>query len=206
MPRKGIKSKTTFASKVHKSMRQELRRRDFGKVFRPLKTPPEYSQAPWNSISIRSRLKTDSSVNYGILAANLWNRLGISSTNDTWKAYHFSFRIISASAWELSGNSIMMIIHDIVDPGSHEELCSLEDQPGRNQWASVGYEWPVSHQIITRHSDDDKNTIILWVGTNSGTSATETILLNMNILWRGTQRVVPTSMKALESSIEELSF
>lgn len=99
------------------------------------------------------------------------------------------FQFLSVSVWEMAGNQILLGALDLLEPGT-EELQVIEDQPGRNQWATVGYRWPRSHQQVVFHSDDDKSRNIFYLA-GPAEKVNYNIFVRLRLLWRGAQRIDP---------------
>lgn len=80
----------------------------------------------------------------------------------------------------------------------------FSDVCGRNRWAHLGYEWPLDQQnnVINNAKQN-----ICDVKTNAGTSATERIVVHIDVCWRSAGgRSLPEAFPKTVDSFEKLSI
>lgn len=175
---------------VRKRLPRRRLKRDMtrGQILRPRRTPPEMVQAPKNQLTVTFRYTGEEAsitktINIETIRAFAVGQLGIA------KDTKLVFQFLSVSVWEMAGNQILLGALDLLEPGT-EELQVIEDQPGRNQWATVGYRWPRSHQQVVFHSDDDKSRNIFYLA-GPAEKVNYNIFVRLRLLWRGAQRIDP---------------
>lgn len=176
-----------------------------GCMLRPRRTPSEYVRAPRNQLTLTFRktgtTKEPVTISFKIsdIATNAIAQLGITKTD-------MNLQLVSIAAWEMEGNPILALVPDLIEKGA-EPLQILEDQAGRNQWATVGYRWPKAHQNVVFSSKGDADRIGCSIVVTAGSTDVEknyNIFLKMRVLWRGASTSSPT-LRLLEDALRDVT-
>lgn len=168
-----------------RSRQLELNARLNGRVTRPSNDPPRIIPIPWNTLTLDTQYTFSSSVNtevikfsdlYTIFAAQFGIAVDLST--------QISFRMIGLQAWEVSGASIVMNVQDLFSKTSY--IQQVEDDPGRNRWATVGYRYPdaMSRVVGAGNAND---TVCTLSGVETGI-----VKFRAHILWRFRYSNLPT--------------
>lgn len=186
-----------FRRGVHKVMHGELRVRDFGRKYTPTPFPKSIVQAPWNDLIWTISITEDTIFTVGQIGLGVLLTLGISSSETMkglveGKKAFITMRFIKAEAWEMEGGAIMMIARSMIDSSNgKEELTAVENLAGRASYARVGYSWPVSHQMVTFHSDDDSDKKVCSLHFEQEKGKKGKAEFRIHLLWKGTSRQYP---------------
>lgn len=131
-------------------LRQQLRVDVDGRKFTPHRTPPRITDVPWNSLivtrgditSATATTPTSYSVHDVYLFIN--DQIGQAANG----LFSMEFRFSRVEAWNFGLDA--SLIMDVWPLQTYSAIipcmARLEDQPGKNQWAAVGFEWPRSHR------------------------------------------------------------
>lgn len=174
-----------------------------GCLLRPKRTPSEYVRAPRNQLTLTFRYtgSSDKPVTTQIKISEIGTtaiaQLGIASGD-------LNLQLISVAVWEMEGNPILIIVPDLIEAGA-EPLQIVEDQAGRNQWATVGYRWPKAHQNVVLNTNKDKDRFgcaIAVTAGSSGVAKNYNIFVKMRVLWRGATTSSPTLRLFDDAAVE----
>lgn len=133
-----------------RNLRRQLRIDVDGRLFTPQRTPTRISEVPWNSIVVTRVDTTPASLTTPVdyTAHDLYLFLSQQLSIVGLGPPPLEFRISMVEAWNFGENAA--IIMDVSPLQTYSaipaKIARLEDQPGKNQWAAVGYEWPRSHR------------------------------------------------------------
>lgn len=180
-----------------RKLRNELK----GTRLRLSADPPHFAQIPWHAITVSDTptlLVTVNTKSY--TAATLCNvfkaQTGCTQDNDK-----LSFRLLSVSVWETSGKPITLEVLDLtIGLGANDYLVQLEDQPGRNHWARVGYRYPTSQNLVA-FSGNDTETIVQITSTNGAS-----LIVRFHVLWRFRYDTLPNAPSPHRSLSQRLSL
>jgi hypothetical protein len=192
-----------------RQLRNVIRFEADGRMFTPQRTPPRITDVPWNSIVVTRTDTTNSTtttpVAYTMHDVYLFLNEQLGQANNG--LFSMEFRFTRVESWNLGDNA--SIIMDVFPLQTLTTLTSvmarLEDQPGRNQWACVGYEWPRSHRNYvfqdTGAAAPTGNPQICRVFSDVAASR---IWVRWHMLWRYTVTLPPSLMRAL--TLDDDSF
>lgn len=139
-----------------RNLHNQLRIDENGRKFTPQRTPPTIVQTPWNDVvcTIKSTSPTAVTTSVSVTSANLVAliRIQLGITNDA----PIELRVSKVEAWNLGQDaSIAVDVYPTItlSTTATSKITRLEDNPGKNQWACVGYIWPKSHINYVLPSD-----------------------------------------------------
>lgn len=134
-----------------------------GSKIRVPADPPSGVQIPWNQLTVKVSIETESAseITVGILRKMILQTIFLEDT-------HFELKIKSYRAWGPSDHpdsQLMVAAFDLsdVDEGRLEPISVLSDFGGNAYRAKVGYQWPVSQQNQVLVTDVAANTSIIEV-------------------------------------------
>lgn len=165
---------------------RKLRNEIKGTRLRLSADPPHFAQIPWHAITVNDSPKlnaTTNSKNYtATTIANVFKaQTGCSQATDT-----LSFRLLSVSVWETTGKKITLEVNDLtIGLGANDYLVQLEDQPGRNHWARVGYRYPTSQNLVIFSGSDTES--LVQITTDLGAN----LIVRFHLLWRFRYNTLP---------------
>lgn len=171
--------------------------------------PPSFTQIPWHPIVLSDNvtfLATTNTKNY--TAASI-SGIFKAQTGCSQSTSELSFRLSRISVWELSGKKITLEVYDLtIGLGANDYLAQLEDIPGRNHWARVGYSYPASQNLVC-FSGNDTETLVT-VTADNGSS----ICVRFHVLWRFRFGTLPNRhatslhhrLTTLESQLQSISL
>lgn len=155
--------------------------------------PPKFSQIPWNQIVISDEPKlvvgvvkeyTPSDL-YEMLKAQTGIKLMPDDSNHKY-GRNISFRLQQVRVWNITGGDINLQAYDLtVGFGADDFLVQVEDQPGRNRWARIGYVWPASQQMVALSGHDTEK----FVGFSS--TIASNAVIHFHVLWKSRVSTFP---------------
>lgn len=180
-------------------LQAQVRKEAHGRTYTPKRNPPIIVDVPWNQVIVSeystsgTSATTSTSFNSYSVYLLLTSQLGLQSF-----APSLEFRFIRIEMWNMatSANSVASLVMDVYPlqtkaSGEVGAIARVEDAPGRQQWAAVGYEWPSSHQNyvfqIAGAQPSTDPTIVRYF-TDLPSSA---VLLRFHLLWRPTVALPP---------------
>lgn len=169
-----------------------------GQRLRLSPDPPSFTQIPWHPIVLSDNITfivTANTKNYTASSiSNIFKaQTGCKQPND-----ELSFRLLRVSVWELSGKKVTLEVLDLtVGLGANDFLAQLEDIPGRNQWARVGYSYPASQNLVI-FSGNDTETLVTVTADNGST-----ICVRFHVLWRFRFGTLPNRTISLPTSVQQ---
>lgn len=178
-----------------KAAMRALRAEIDGRKYTPPRTPSSIVGIPWNSLVV-SRLDkslTDILKPTVTQAQDIY-LYALQHMGADKAAFPMEFRLSKVEVWNM-GSSASLIV-DVFPLTTYTQLASciarLEDEPGKNNWACAGYEWPRSHKnFVYQFNGLDLplgNPIITKVFSNVGGSP---IWTRFHMLWRYQTEVPP---------------
>jgi hypothetical protein len=174
-------------------------RRDLnGHIIKTNPDPTSVNIIPWNSLIVKIRRVQGptgtpvDSTQQG-LVNNLRSQLGL-SPDDT-----IEFRPISLRVWNISGGSVGLRVVDTIPSSTLEFLSVSTDESARNQWATTGYQYPISLQNNTLRADPR-----LTFQVEANATGNE-ILVYFRVLWRPVRPSISTSFFKYQGSDDEVT-
>lgn len=164
--------------------------------------PNSIVDVPWNSITL----------SYGVSEGEGISTLTVSQVVDQLKTIYtgitapIEIRILQARIWETTGKAFSSDFFDLLHgdtlADSTTTLKSLDDTPGRNHWARLGYIWPKSNQnhSLLYSTLELKDSLILSLNSPPESD----MLLHLNILWRVRVVIPPPSKTFIGKSVKHL--
>lgn len=177
-----------------------------GQSLRLSPDPPAFAQIPWHPITLSDNVTFAALINTKSYTATSICNIFKAQTGCTQANDKLSFRLLQSSVWELSGKKVTLEILDLtLGLGANDFLAQLEDVPGRNQWARVGYKYPVSQNLVAFSGNDTEPVVVVTADNGS------TICARFHVLWRfryGTlpnlKQQVASRLCSLEQQLQEL--
>lgn len=186
--RRGRGNRASVARRVTR-----LARESRGVVVKCPPDPPRYTQIPWNSIVLNDQPKIAANKRKNYIGSDFYEMLrmqtglNIPKQDDTNQAGNrISFRLQQVRIWNISGGDVNLQVYDLtIGLGNDDYLVQVEDLPGRNQWARVGYVYPISQQMVV-FSGHDKETILTFASTSNSTC-----VVQLHLLWKSRSDTLP---------------
>jgi len=156
-----------------------------GRKFTPNRSPPEIVQTPWNSLvlTIKQTSSSTAATPININAAQVFVALRAQLAGTTIPHTALGeLRFSMVEAWNMGNTaSISMDVFPIISLSttSVAKMIRLEDNPGKNTWACVGYEWPRSQRNYVVPSDVQVPLISVYSDI-----ASSLVWIRFHILWR----------------------
>lgn len=170
-----------------------------GRKVVPPADPPQFEQIPWNTITLGDNplLGSDGFKRYtgediaGVLKA----QIGLNTTTA------LSMRILDIRVWNVkeSENSFINLqVEDFtIGFGAQDYQVHIEDFAGRNRWAKVGYQLPISQQKVIFSSADTEE--LFTVGGVAGAR----FVTRIRLLWKTRVTTLPNK-EPLQQRVERL--
>lgn len=160
-----------------------------GKPLKIPADPPSFTQVPWNSIILSDPIKLKENEVKKYAPADLYEMLKAQAYGPIFKeditapvtkfGKYISFRIQAIKCWNLSGFNINLQVLDLSTAlGADDLMVQLEDQPGRNKWARVGYSYPSSQSILGLSGHDTEHFCYISSGKASD------VVTHFHVLWK----------------------
>lgn len=155
-----------------------------GRKFTPARSPPEIVQTPWNSIVLTIKQTSGSSTSaLTIDSAQVWValRAQLAGTNLPETALG-ELRFSMVEVWNMGNTaSVAMDVNPLITLSTTQTayMQRLEDNPGKNTWACVGFEWPRSHRNYVIPSDVPVPIVTIFSDV-----ASSLLWIRFHILWR----------------------
>lgn len=153
--------------------------------------PPSFAQIPWHPITLSDNVTLTALQNSKNYTATSLGNIFKAQTGSTQANETLSFRLMQVSVWELSGKKITLGVYDLtIGLGANDYLAQLEDVPGRNQWARVGFKYPVSQNLVV-FSGNDLETLVTITADNSSL-----LCVRFHVLWRFRYGTLPNRQRS----------
>lgn len=192
------------------SIRRQLRVDVDGRKFTPQRTPPRITDVPWNSLVITRSDTTGATITTPVLYTlhDVYLFLNAQIGQAANGLFSMEIRFSRVEAWNF-GDSASLIM-DVWPLQTYSAIVPcmsrLEDQPGKNQWAAVGFEWPRSH---TNYVFQDTGAAAPTTNPNIcrvySDVASSQIWIRWHVLWRYTVSL-PPSLTRIASDFEQLTI
>lgn len=182
-----------------------LRRDVMGKSLSLPADPPRFTQMPWNNIVLSDNVKFNQTVNTKNYTASDIAGIFTAQTGDANKKDKLSFRLMRVEVWELSGKKVTLECYDLtIGLGANDFLAQLEDIPGRNHWARVGFQYPLSQSLVVFSGNDTETLVTVTADVGS------TLCVRFKVLWKWRYSTLPnrrqTEIQDLKRRIEALEL
>lgn len=165
-------------NKKSASRRNALHRELRGRTFSPPNKPPIVQVGHWNNAVIVLRNSGDLEPTINTWANTLRDSWGLYAS-DASNRVPIALRFVSFSFWLFDSVLPQPFQVKVRDLENFGEMIRLQDFPGRNSWARVGYEWP-AHQAFIQHDHDDSTNHPIAIDVTSSA----VWLCHMTVLWR----------------------
>lgn len=179
-----------------------------GVLFKPPNNPRTVNPRPWNNYSIQSTAAHAETyiLTVGTITDEVTKANGLKDANGA--GIPIEIKIISCELYGVTGQTLSATFRNFSSSGNIEQY----DQclPARNQYARLGYRWPLADQSVPFNSDTQKTVQVLYIyGTGQ---TTDRVLVKVRLLWRAAtsfpSRVldvrVPTSVETQISRLCDL--
>lgn len=167
-----------------------------GRYFRPPNAVRETAFRPWNTYMLVTSLTHNSDVPVSIAAiyAGLCvaNGLQTSSTANI----PLELRIISVELYGMTNQNLTAIFRDL----SHSSIPSeqvVQHYSSKNQYARIGYTWPLSDQSVV-HLGTSTQEVFKLLGSGQ---STDKCLARCRLLWRSTQGPVSVTQQDIVNDL-----
>lgn len=177
----------SFRNPEVRRLASNLRSEVDGHAFTPARTPPQVSQTPWNQlvVTIKQNSSSTAATPTQITTAQIFvairAQLAGALIPDTVLG---EMRFSRVEYWNLGNNaSASMDVYPLISLSATTtaKMVRLEDQPGKNQWACVGYEWPRAHRNYVFPSSASVPLIVAYSDVASSVQ-----WFRFHVLWRFT--------------------
>lgn len=150
-----------------------------GRSFRPPADPRGLTSVPWNPLTLSVEMKVTASAFVDITEVHkqATTQLGIPL------ATAMFYRFQRVSCWNLTGGPLVATFYDFFSTSEGNYLAQLEDYPGRNQWARVGYAYSAAQSSRAFYSGAAVKPNIWQVRVQSD-PASQVVLIKASLLWK----------------------
>lgn len=170
-----------------------------GRRVVPPADPPQFEQIPWNTITLgdNPELGEDGFKKYRgeDIAAVLKAQIGLTSNTP------LSMRLQDIRVWlvePVENAFINLQVEDFtIGFGAQDYQVHVEDFAGRNRWARVGYELPVSQQKVIFSSSDTEELFTV------GGVAKARFVTRIRLLWKTRVTTLP-NREPLQQRVDRL--
>lgn len=192
--RRNLRRSRNAANRGGQNIRRLVHSVACGAVIRPRSDPNATVYQPWWPMTLNFQSDFDGSSTGLFTFKNLQN-IFAQQLNVTTQLPQFAtfiqFRIRDIRIWEITGAHAFaefFALTDVAEGNYHKVRANADDEPGRNQWAKVGYIWPEVDQnlILDTGVNEEKNIF------RASTETDGQFIVHMNILWRFSPPVPPT--------------
>lgn len=164
-----------------------------GGKFSPSTNPPDVSYQPWWPLTVVNTHTGGVSMTVKDICDTVRtqtdpNSRGFNpekSDQATDKAFRMQIRIISISAWNLSGRMIALSVEDFTDSGTsvggRDQLCGIVDTGNVNHTPSAGFRLPASVSAHVLRNDDKGGKLAIF---ETQSAASDIVVVYVNILFR----------------------
>lgn len=178
---------------------RRLRQTVKGRKVVPPADPPQFEQIPWNTITLgdNPELGSDGYKKYtGMeLAEILKAQIGLTTLTA------LSMRLQDIRVWlvePVENAFINLQVEDFtIGFGAQDYQVHIEDFAGKNRWARVGYELPVSQQKVIFSSTDTEELFTV------GGVAKARFVTRIRLLWKTRVTTLPNK-EPLQQRVERL--
>lgn len=128
-----------------------------GKVLRVPSHPPEFTQIPWNQLTVRVVAPVNGFFTDLMVTNAIVTQLGLTANQRiAWRLHSVRFwaRLLATPPLGSAAIRVFSLVPEVAGSGSttttnHPTLEEIRDYPDQVRRASVGFEWPVSQQSIS---------------------------------------------------------
>lgn len=155
-----------------------------GTHFKPPNNIRSVTARPWNNLSVQASFahQTDKNITFADILQRivLNNGLYIDSTAN---ALPVECKLVSAEIYGMTDQTITVIFYELTEPSTPNSSWEQTQQcfPARNQYARVGFVWPLSDQSRVIRTNSQATYKVLTV---RGSGANDTFLIKFRVLWR----------------------
>lgn len=156
-----------------------------GTYYKPPNNIRGVSIRPWNTFMTQFSLPhtTDKHVIVADFTQHLQvtNGLWFSSTSNP---INIEVKMIDCQVYGITDQTLSVIFHDLA--GAPDVESSVQSLPAKNEYARLGYRWPLSDQSHPLNSvDDAQQRVVTLLATGA---SSDKALLRARLLWRSTSR------------------
>jgi len=167
-----------------------------GRVMKnPSWDPPSLVENPWNTIVIPYESNGSAALTTANIREDILGILGMSLNTNV----YFDLRVLSARIWETTGNyGIVAEFNNFqvgITAALYSPLATVNDNPAKNHWAVVGYEWPSSIQTYVVNSASDVEVL------NVSSEEEAQILMHVRVLWKTNTEVDTRSFSRFRTKV-----
>lgn len=174
MPQRARRNRNKQLPRLSGAMRAILH----GHRLRIPPDPPSYVATPWNSLVVDIGSTGDLKVLGKNICSTLIVQAGLPSTAT------IDIRVLKVRVWCTVVKRPIRVeffgFSNTAEP-SGGAIASIEDWPGANSFAAIGYQFPVALQSIVLSSDSTTKVFTVDVGSSYGWIA------YVDVLWKGNQ-------------------
>lgn len=151
-----------------------------GVRFRPNSDVPSTVRIPWNSVTLTFRVNSGNLIDIENVATTITSQTGLTPANN------FDIRVLKISIWSylLDNNTntqpLVLEVYDLDEPAGSLNTV-LQDNPGADDLACVGYIWPADQSNNSLRGNVGRP--IFGVSTGEGGTEYSTIV-HLDVLFR----------------------
>jgi hypothetical protein len=172
-----------------------------GTHFKPPNNIRTVAARPWNNYTVQFSLPhTDDKL---VTIADVRGRTNLTNGLQTDNSIdiRIEVKIRSVEIYGISNQTLTVLYYEI-GPSPRWEQAN-QCFPAKNQFARVGFSWPLTDQSVPYNATDDESQVLRLRGT---ASTGDVALLKFRILWRSIQYNSATTQFHLESPSRPLAL
>lgn len=153
-----------------------------GRKLKPNYDPPSVVENRWNSIVLVLEGHGTGSVPVSELITDIQDVYGFTLKTNV----YMLLRVQRAYVWETTGESGLNVefndlSYPFTDNMPFRPLVTVSDEPAKNHYACVGYEWPAAQQQVVYNSQGQLSAELINV---TATSTSPELLIHIHLLWK----------------------
>lgn len=203
-PRRGTNRARAITTR---RIKRTVDRLEVGMQFVPTVDPPNYSSAPWWSITIVDNIKTTTSYKSDNIIDGLYKTLGFSDAQaKSLTKDFFIFKPLSIRVWGRAKQPIQLIAYDIVSNSTHR-VKQMSDLGSGVNFSRLGWRFGVASKIDPLGAE----TVINVAAVDGDLSATSPATVYLQIIFcirkgQAPTFAFPATLNMLEPTFEHLSM
>lgn len=162
-----------------------------GKKFTPSPDPPSYKNSPWNQLTVLGNDFITAAYQTGTVTLDdlrtaFQNQLGITGS------ISYMFRIRRVKAYHRGPIDMQSYLGiEPFDVSNGNIRTEIVDSSGRDQFARVGFEWPLTDSSVCLYTATQGGTKLLSWEVRSSVATNSSLLTYWDILWKNNTFDVP---------------
>lgn len=183
--RQNNRRSTTGRGRARRGFRRippTIRAKFDGRKLKPNYDPPSIVENKWNNLVLVLEGNGTGTVPVNELTGNIQDVYGFTMNSQAWMLV----RIQRAYVWETTGAvGLSVEFNDLSYPYEdamiYRPVATITDEPAKNHYACVGYEWPAAQQQVIFNLQQQSAAEILNVAVAGSTAQ---VLIHLHILWK----------------------